>query len=71
MLIVGDGPEKRSLEKQVVELGLADMVRFRSDVADHAEVFALMKAAQVFVFPSVREGFGIAPLKPSPAAREL
>ncbi|MGD0286955.1 MAG: glycosyltransferase family 4 protein [Acidimicrobiales bacterium] len=63
VLIVGDGPEKLNLEKQVAEIGLTDVVRFRSDVSDHTEVFALMKAAQVFVFPSLREGFGIAPLE--------
>ena len=63
VLIVGDGPEKLNLEKQVAELGLSDIVRIRSDVSDHTEVFGLMKAAQVFVFPSVREGFGIAPLE--------
>jgi len=63
VLIVGDGPEKLNLEKQVAEKGLRDLVRFRSDVDEHTEVFALMKAAQVFVFPSLREGFGIAPLE--------
>jgi glycosyltransferase involved in cell wall biosynthesis len=63
VLIVGDGPEKANLEKQVAQAGLADAVTFRSDVADQTEVFALMKAAQVFVFPSLREGFGIAPLE--------
>jgi len=63
VLIVGDGPEKLSLMNQVAEKGLANAVRFRWDVADQAEVFALMKAAQVFVFPSLREGFGIAPLE--------
>jgi glycosyltransferase involved in cell wall biosynthesis len=63
LLIVGDGPEKATLERRVARTGLADAVRFRSDVADHAEVFALMKATQVFVFPSLREGFGIAPLE--------
>jgi glycosyltransferase involved in cell wall biosynthesis len=63
LLIVGDGPEKISLEKQVAERGLSGVVRLRSDVADHAEVFALMKSSQVFVFPSLREGFGIAPLE--------
>jgi len=63
VLIVGDGPEKANLESQVAEKGLQDIVRFRSDVAEHAEVFALVKAAQVFVFPSLREGFGIAPLE--------
>ncbi|MGO9583724.1 MAG: glycosyltransferase family 4 protein [Acidimicrobiales bacterium] len=63
VLIVGDGPERLNLEKQVAEAGLSDVVRFRSDVMDHTEVFALMKAARVFVFPSRREGFGIAPLE--------
>jgi glycosyltransferase involved in cell wall biosynthesis len=63
LLIVGDGPEKANLEKKVAEMGLANMVRFRSDVKDNSEVFALMKAARVFVFPSLREGFGIAPLE--------
>ena len=63
VLIVGDGPERLNLEKQVAELGLAHLVRFRASVASHAEVLALMKAARVFVFPSVREGFGIAPLE--------
>ena len=63
VLIVGDGPEKPNLQDQVAERGLQDIVRFRSDVAEHTEVFALMKAARVFVFPSLREGFGIAPLE--------
>ena len=63
VLIVGDGPERLNLEKQVADNGLTDVVRFRSDVTDHTEVFALMKAAQVFVFPSLREGFGPAPLE--------
>jgi glycosyltransferase involved in cell wall biosynthesis len=63
VLIVGDGPEKQSLESQVAERGLQGLVRFRSDIAEQTEVFALMKAARVFVFPSLREGFGIAPLE--------
>ena len=45
LMIVGDGPEKPNLEKKVEDLGLADVVQFRSDVEDNAEVFALMKAA--------------------------
>jgi len=63
LLVVGDGPERDELEKQVARAGLVDRVRFRSDVIDTKEVFALIKAAQVFVFPSIREGFGIAPLE--------
>jgi glycosyltransferase involved in cell wall biosynthesis len=63
VLVVGDGPEKPNLENLVIEKGLGPIVQFRSDVADQTEVFALMKAARVFVFPSLREGFGIAPLE--------
>ena len=63
VLIVGDGPEKPNLQNQVIEKGLSTIVQFRSDVAEQTEVFALMKAAKVFVFPSLREGFGIAPLE--------
>ena len=63
VLIVGDGPERLNLERQVARKGLSDVVRFRSDVKSHEDVFALMKAARVFVFPSFREGFGIAPLE--------
>ncbi len=63
VLIVGNGPEKEKLEQQVRDAGLSEVVNFRSDVADSAEVFALMKSAKVFVFPSVREGFGIAVLE--------
>ena len=63
VLVVGDGPEKLNLRRRVNEKALNDVIRFRSDVKDHDEVFALMKAAKVFVFPSLREGFGIAPLE--------
>ena len=63
VLIVGAGPEKPNLEQQVAQAGLAEVVSFRSDVGDHTEVLALMKAARAFVFPSFREGFGIAPLE--------
>jgi glycosyltransferase involved in cell wall biosynthesis len=63
VLVVGDGPEKPSLENQAIEKGLSTIIQFRSDVVEQTEVFALMKAARVFVFPSLREGFGIAPLE--------
>jgi glycosyltransferase involved in cell wall biosynthesis len=63
LLVVGNGPERDRLVAQAAAAGLANRVHFRSDVADTDEIFALMKAAQVFVFPSVREGFGIAPLE--------
>ena len=36
---------------------------FRHDVGEQKEVYALLKAAKVSVFPSAREGFGIAVLE--------
>lgn|GEM_PF-105059 len=62
-LVVGDGPERARLEAMALELGLADRVRFRADVVDHAEVIGLMKAARLVVLPSVREGFGLVVLE--------
>ena len=63
VLIVGDGPERSNLEKQLADTPSAHIVQMRSNITEHSDVFALMKAAQVFVFPSLREGFGIAPLE--------
>lgn len=56
--IVGDGPERESLERLAASLALGAIVRFAGRV-DDGQVFGLMKAAKVFAMPSVREGFGI------------
>ncbi|MGD0343889.1 MAG: glycosyltransferase family 4 protein [Acidimicrobiales bacterium] len=63
LLVVGAGPERDNLERQAQAAGIGALVRFRSDVTDPREIYALMKAAEVFVYPSVREGFGIALLE--------
>ena len=55
--IVGDGPERRRLEKKAKELGLVDNVHFIGFLPSHDDVIAYMKAAKIFVLPSVREGF--------------
>jgi glycosyltransferase involved in cell wall biosynthesis len=62
-LIVGDGPERDRLAAQIRELGLESHVELRSDLAEHSEVIARIKAASCFAFPSEREGFGIAALE--------
>ena len=62
-LIVGTGPERSNLESQVADANLNHVVQFVADIHDQVEVLALMKAAKIFVFPSTREGFGIAPLE--------
>lgn len=46
----------------VRELGLQDCVRF-TDYIDSADVPSLMSAAELFVFPSLYEGFGLPPLE--------
>ncbi len=53
-LIVGDGPERPSLERIAAELGIAERVTFtgiRSDVDE------ILKLAYVFVLPSRTEAF--------------
>ena len=62
-LIIGDGPEHANLSAQIRELGLQSRVRLRSDIVEHSELIARVKAARCFAFPSEREGFGIAALE--------
>jgi glycosyltransferase involved in cell wall biosynthesis len=57
-LIVGDGPDRESLERYSSELGLDGNVAFLGFITDQRDLFALMKRSKVFVFPSTREGFG-------------
>jgi glycosyltransferase involved in cell wall biosynthesis len=61
--VIGDGPERLRLARQARALGIDHAIDFRHDVAEQGRVYALMKAAKVFVFPSAREGFGIAVLE--------
>jgi len=61
--IVGDGPERNALREQARRLGIDHNVKFHHDIAEQKEVYALLKAAKVFVSPSDREGFGIAILE--------
>lgn len=57
LLLVGGGDEMSQIREKAQKLGIAEHVRFlgvRSDVTD------LMQAMDVFVFPSLYEGLGIA-----------
>ena len=57
LLLVGGGEEMSQIREKAQKLGIAEHVHFlgvRSDVAD------LMQAMDVFVFPSLYEGLGIA-----------
>lgn len=52
--IVGDGPERQSLEKQSRDLGLEDVVCFAGWV-DQKETARFYRESDMFCFPSVRE----------------
>jgi glycosyltransferase EpsF len=55
-LLVGDGPLKQQVEEEALKLGISDHIRFlgvRSDIP------RLMRHFDVFLFPSLFEGFGI------------
>ena len=54
--IIGDGPERASLERLASELGIRGNVKFFGFVEDFDEVTALMKSSKVFVIPSTQEG---------------
>ena len=58
-LIIGNGPERESLEQLVRDLNLMDNVHFKGHLDRDAQVVSLIKASRVFVLPSIREGFGI------------
>jgi glycosyltransferase involved in cell wall biosynthesis len=61
-LIVGSGPEKERLIALARELGISNRVRFESP-ATHEAVLDALRGARLLVFPSTREGFGVAVLE--------
>lgn len=55
--LIGDGPDKKDLKKKVLKYGLQKDVRFfgaRNDIPE------LLQAMDIFLFPSVFEGLGVA-----------
>jgi glycosyltransferase involved in cell wall biosynthesis len=58
-IVVGDGPERTSLERLASELGVAHRVEFRGAMPHDAAV-AAARSATAFVLPSLDEAFGVA-----------
>ena len=58
-LVIGDGPERASLERLAGDLGLTGQVEFAGQLP-HTEALARMRRAHVFVLPSTDEAFGVA-----------
>lgn len=57
LLLVGDGSDKKELEKLVLQLGIEEYVIFAGNRSD---VNKCLMAMDIFAFPSLYEGLGIA-----------
>ena len=60
LILVGDGPERYSIEKLCREFGICDRVIFIGKVRDTAHV---LEIADIFLLPSETESFGLAALE--------
>jgi glycosyltransferase involved in cell wall biosynthesis len=56
-IIVGDGIQRRELREQIVKLGLSANVKMVGEVPDE-ELPKYFRAADIFVLPTLDEGFG-------------
>lgn len=59
LTVVGDGPERGALERRARELGLESHARFTGAVPPE-RIPEVLGDADVFAFPAVGEGFGLA-----------
>ena len=58
LILAGDGSERGNLEKQADELGIGGAIEFAGEIL-HSELPRWYHGADVFVMPSLSEGFGI------------
>src|SRR5262249_15359544 len=70
LIIAGDGPERSSLEKQIVELDLSANVKLAGWVPPDNVPF-LLNTATLVVIPSRAEGFGLVALQAALMARRV
>ncbi len=57
--VIGVGPEEEAMKAACRREGLSDRVAFEGKVSEN-RLLAVLKTADVFVFPSQQEGFGLA-----------
>jgi glycosyltransferase involved in cell wall biosynthesis len=62
-VIIGTGPEHKKLQGLVKKYGLENNITMLGRLELSDDVYAYMKASQLFVSPSIREGFGITVLE--------
>lgn len=58
LILVGDGPERQTLEAQAKALQIADRVQFAGWV-DHGQLGGFFRQADVFVFPTLADTWGV------------
>ena len=60
LILVGDGPLKKNIEKKVMELGISDNVFF---LGLRKDVDLILNTCDIFIFPSIYEGLGLVMLE--------
>jgi glycosyltransferase involved in cell wall biosynthesis len=63
LLLVGSGADADRLDEEIRRTGATHLQWIREYVIDRARVREFLSAADVYVFPSRREGFPVAPLE--------
>lgn len=66
--VVGEGPQRAELEARINAAGLGSAIRL---LGERVDVPALLHAADLMIFPSFSEGFGLAPLEAMAAERPV
>ena len=61
-VIIGEGPERASIEEKIKTLRLENAVQIVNGISNSA-LYGLMKASRMLVLPSTREGFGLTVLE--------
>jgi len=61
--VIGEGPQAAALHERARELRVDHAVEFRDDIWERKDLYSHIKAARVAVFPTAREGFGMAVLE--------
>lgn len=56
LLVIGDGPEKKNIEYGILNMGMAERVKFIGWIPQN-EIAGYMAMADVFIMPSEEEGF--------------
>ena len=63
LVIVGDGPERNALKKEVARLKISSQVRFLGHITDQEKLVEVYQGADIFILPSLGEGMSNAVLE--------